>query len=148
MFSFRFVFMEIFESEKREKCVFYIIFSQKTEHGNKKFPLEKMFRIVSSIYDNNLNCLSGKITKLKKTQFCWEPYFCIGRLDMMLAFWKFSKETVMLRMLSSTNLESFIVLGWSRCNSWTFSKEQPYWINSFIRYWINSIRYWNNSIRY
>ena len=86
MLRLRFVFMEIFESEKREKCVFYIIFSQKTEHGNKKFPLQKVFKIASSIYDNNLNFLSCKITKLKKTQFCWEPYFCTGRLAMMLAF--------------------------------------------------------------
>ena len=76
--------MEIFESEKREKYVFYIIFSQKTEHGNKKFPLQKI--IASSIYDNNLNFLSCKVTKLEKTQFRWEPYFCTGRLGMMLAF--------------------------------------------------------------
>jgi hypothetical protein len=125
MLSFRFVFMEIFESEKREKCLFYIIFSQKTEHGKKKFPLQKMSKIAISIYDNNLNFLPCKITKLEKTQFCWEPYFCPGRPDRMLAFWNFSRETVILRMLSSTSSESFSVLGWSRCNSWTFSKEQP-----------------------
>ena len=123
MLSFRFVFKEIFESEKREKCLFYIIFSQKTEHGNKKFPLQKI--IASSIYDNNLNFLSCKVTKLEKTQFNWEPGFCTDRPGMMLAFWNFFEVTVMLRMLSSTSSESFIVLGWSWCHSWTFSKEQP-----------------------
>ena len=131
MLSFRFVFMEILESEKREKWLFYLMFSQKTEHENKNFLLQKMSRISSSMYDNNLNFSSWKVTKLAKTQSCWEPYFCTGRLGLMLAFWNFSKATVMLRMLSSTSLESFIVLGWSRCNSWTFSKEQPHWIFSF-----------------
>ena len=121
----------IWERKTWKMAILYHFFPKNRTRG-KMFLLQKMFRIVSSIYDNNLNCLSCKITKLKKTQFCWEPYFFTGRLGMMLAFWNFSKETVILRMLSSTSLKSFVVLGWSRCNSWTFSKEQPKTFYLFI----------------
>ena len=75
MFSFRFVFMEIFESEKREKCVFYIIFSQKTEHEKKYFLVQKMLTLTSSIYDKIFSFLSCKMTELAKTLFSSEPFF-------------------------------------------------------------------------
>ena len=77
-----------------------------------------MLRTTSCIYDKNFNFLSCKVTELAVAGFCWKLCFCLGRPDMMLTFLNFFEETVMLRMFSSTSLESFSMLGENGCNSW------------------------------
>jgi hypothetical protein len=67
--------MEIFESEKREKYVFYIIFSQKTEHGKKRFRYKKWpkSQVVSMITISTFYLV--RLRNWQKLSFAGNPVF-------------------------------------------------------------------------
>jgi hypothetical protein len=74
-----------------------------------------MITSLNSIYPKSFSFLSFRMEKFQESAFDWEILSCHSYSD---SFVRFLKSPAMLTCTSSTNSESFIHFGESRCKVW------------------------------
>jgi hypothetical protein len=118
-------FIEIFQPKKRQKLAFSVEFFQKTEHREKKRPLQKMFTSTSSIYGKIFRLLAFVIEELDKIQFDWEALSCPPIWTPLHGLQFFSNLQLCLQVQVLQALKVSFHSDEVNVNSGTLSKESP-----------------------